>query len=858
MDGFEIVLGTARDVRSVVAAPAPRFPANDDAIAAPATVTPIDPDARAPVGLRLVSAIDDRATVRALPHPGVASTRGQGRSVRAALDVFVGGVNVTARVEADQAPCILRDLALAMVDLACGTGCRAVVRFYDTPWELGLRRVDGDDGAPPMLSINVVRLGSVSEVAVFDRRARLDIAVRGTIEAIDTLVADASRSHDADAIPQVLHVELSSAREALVRALPLVEARASSSVKVHDVLATVDVEAAAPLSFGADLPLVVGGSAGDAEGVLEASDLHALLGRGRVRVAAAGRARELGEVHVFLFAERLLLVCRPILEAWHRGRAWQRKVDLLGPSATLRLATDGRATLVFGGGDDADVSPATQPMTLDAPDLVDAIVVFCRGLSRAIVRRDRAQAHNLRLLSLRRAAREVGERLREIARPVGPFGESDLVSDRHESYRRYLQPADAPPRSSATVAPSPRPTSPRKLRYSPRWTAEVPGIDLRATFLCGDRLILSGATETACVARDDGETLWKSSTVRATSLPTSGGLARLRGDGRLELRDFGDGTVLWSQSCAPRSKGTPAACTIAAPGLPRLLIVSDGDRHIVAFDLASGAPRWRFPLGKPGAIRMRRAGRLLVVASDEASLTAIDVVDGRVVWRVRDRLRFAAPPAIEREDLVAVAGEPSGTARLYMIDASSGARRYDRPLFFSAATDVAPLLFPASVVVVSRDRRGVGLSSFDRTSGVAAWSVPTGAWPTGTSALAIDELIVLNQPTGEVLALHAGTGATAWRHVFEPPMQGDAPRRLEPVLRSGALFVPQDKVRVLRPVDGALIGVVAPCDLVPDLLRVDDRCDVYLAEESGHVAAYAASSKLEVVDGGKPRLALVR
>ncbi|MFI5298657.1 MAG: PQQ-binding-like beta-propeller repeat protein [Polyangiales bacterium] len=873
MDGFEIVLGAARDSRSAVAPMELRFPANDGGRDGAASVTPIDSDARAPAGLRLVSIDDTRGSVRAVVHPGVASTRGQGRSVRAALDVFVGGVNVTARVEADQAPCILRDLALAMVDLACGTGTRAVVRFYETPWELGLRRIDGAAGEPPMLSINVVRLGTSSEVAVYDRRARLEIAMRGTIDAIDALVNPLAGAFD-DAIVPVLKVELSSAREALMRALPSVEARTPSTCKLHNVLATVDVEPGSPLSFGADLPLSVEAAIDDARGPIEASDLHAVLGRGRVRVAVAGRVRELGEVHVFLFAERLLLLCRPILESWQRGRAWQRKIDLLGPAVTIRLGTDGKATLMFtrlsDGMDDGGEAPTSlQTIVLDAPDLVDGIVGFCRSLTRAIVRRDRSQAHNLRLLSLRRAAREVGERLREVARPVGPFGESDLVSDRaggrSESYRRYLQPSEPASRPAATptpaTAPAPRLPSVRKLRFAPRWTAEVPGIDLRATFLCGDRLILSGATETACVARDDGETLWKSSTVRATSLPTSGGLARLRGDGRLELRDFGDGSVLWSQACAPRSKGTPAACTVSAPGLPRLLIVSDGDRHVVAFDLASGAARWRFPLAKPGAIRMRRAGRLLVTASDESSLTAVDVVDGRVVWRVRDRLRFAAPPAIEREDLVAVAGEPSGSSRLYMIDASSGARRYDRPLFFSAATDVAPMLFPTCIVVLSRDRRGVGLSCFDRNSGVACWSVPTGAWPTGTSALAIDALIVLNLPTGEVLALHCDSGATAWRHVFEPPMQGDAPRRLEPVLRSGALFVPQDKVRVLRPTDGALIGVVAPSDLVPDLLRVDDRCDVYLAEESGHVAAYAASSKLELVDGGvssKSHLQLVK
>lgn len=825
MNGFEIVVSPA-----VSSTPRGKRPGMAEGAA---RVVPLRPVASAPP-----------------PTP-----KADGR-VREAIDIVVGGVNVTARVEADQAPCVLRDLAHSLVDLACGTRRRAIVRFYDAPWELGLERLPSGDGGEPMLALSVVRNGPSLEVAVHDRRASLAEAIAGTRAAIESLLSSRARSPLAD----VLAGELEAARDALRS----IHALTGEEPQVEEVLAIAEPEGDLRCAFGAELPLRVGS---ERTGDVQASDVHSLLGRGRLRAMVRGRAKDLGEVHPFLVCESLVELARTVLDAWERGRPLHTRIEIGqandeggGPVVGVRLEPEGALTLTLVARE-AQRSPSVFP-SLEGPDFVDAVVSYGRALMRAILRRDRAQGSNLRLLSLRRKVKELNERLREVARPVGPFGESDLVNPRRESYAAYLRTAAPIARAVPRATPPAPLSSMRKLRYEPRWTAEVPGIDLRATFLCGDRLILSGVAQTACVDRADGHTLWKVPTVRATSLPTPGGLARLRGDGKLELRDFGDGSVVWSTECAPRSRGTPAACTVVAAGLPRLLVTTDGDRHLVAFDLTSGEPRWRYAMTRPGPIRIRRAGRLLIVSSDEAQLVGLDALDGSVVWRVRGRLRFAAAPGIEREELFAVAGEPGGLARVHCVDVLSGTRRYERALDASIATDAAPMLVGTVALFLTRDRRGLGVIALDRTTGVQRWAATPGTWPAGTSALALDDVIVLNLPTGEVVALSATTGETAWRHVFEAPLAGDAPRRLEPILRSGALFVPQDKVRVLRPSDGAILGTV-PSDLVPDLLRVDERCDVYVAEESGHVAAFAASARLEVLPGGAPspgraRLSVVR
>jgi hypothetical protein len=44
-----------------------------------------------------------------------------------------------------------------------------------------------------------------------------------------------------------------------------------------------------------------------------------------------------------------------------------------------------------------------------------------------------------------------------------------------------------------------------------------------------------------------------------------------------------------------------------------------------------------------------------------------------------------------------------------------------------------------------------------------------------------------------------------------------------------------------------VIGGLGCKEVIPDMLRVDERCSVYVAEESGHIAAYEARARLSLV-----------
>lgn len=739
------------------------------------------------------------------------------RPVRDVLDVFIRGANVTARISEHRTSCVLRDLGNALVDLAQRRRGKAIVRFYDEPWEMCVERL----GTTAALS--VYRSGRAPEIGVYDVRVPFGDVIGGVRDAIDANIASRSDGFAKGGTA----LELKTVLAALER--PVCEAEDD---REEPAPVSVEIDDAAPISVGADFVLRNGSS--DVPQLVERTDLHALLFRGRMRAEVRGRAVDLGEGHPFLFAERLVDLSARALASWEHGQAMAVRETAGGVMIGVRLGMGGQMALTLHGSGPGGAG-YTFP-ALAVTDVVEAAIGFGKSLVRAIVRRDRSQAQNLRLSAFRRQLREVQALAREAAR------DDSVINAAPESYRAFAESVRPP-----EVAPSP---APRRLRYSARWRAIVPGIDLRATFLCGDRLIVGGAAETFCLERTSGEPIWRVETRRATSVPTPAGIARLHSDGELKLHDLGTGQVTMRTRLQARVGGPPAGLVVHAPTLPRLLVVTEGERHLVAIDLTSGEPRWRFGWGAGGALRLRRSGRLVYLACGDSTLSALDVATGEMVWRARDRLRFRGAPAIDHDVLFAIAGGTSGATHLHALCAFSGEQKWMAQVpehGRSCTVEGQPLVCGRHLVLVIRERQGLVLRAYDREDGELAWATPAPIAPSGTSWLPLEGLIVGNAPTGEIIGIDAATGRLRYRHVLGRVLEADVPRRLEPVLRSGALYVPHVDVHVLRPSDGAHLCTIGPCDAIPDLLRVDEKCDVYVAEESGHVASFGAGPRLELV-----------
>jgi outer membrane protein assembly factor BamB len=764
------------------------------------------------------------------------------RSPHEGLDVFVDGANVTARVRETHGAFVLRDLALALVELGrCRRG-KAAVRFYDEPWEMCVERF----GATACVS--VYRSAPEPLVAIYDKAVPFADVVRAVREAVERLLADGGSAAPSG------RIELASALEQL-RAVPP-PAPGDPGQVPEAVHVVVEPERDAPLSFGAEFAMREGvpAAADDARETVERADLHAMLFRGRVRAEIRGRTVDLGECHPLLVAERLVELARRAFDAWERGLPLHARGEAAGVLVGVRVTTDDHLALTLGSTQADARRPVHTFPALGVADVLEAALAFGRSIVRAVLRRDRSQGANLRLAALRRTLREGTEALREASQT------DSKVNPTPEPYRAY-----AAALGEARPADTPSPLPAARLRYAPRWRAIVPGIDLRATYLCGDRIVVGAATEMWALDRASGHVLWRIDVDRGTSVVTPGGIARLAPDGTLRVHDFGNGEVTLRARIAPRLGGHVAGAVVHLPGLPRLVVVTEGEHHLVAIDLTSGEPRWRWSWGSGSrsardggrtAPRLKRAGRLIYVTCGDGALTALDVMSGAVVWRLRDRLRFRTPPTVAHDALYVVAGGAHGIARLYCVDPFSGHVRWSSAVAEPTSpctVEGPPLVAQHSVAVPVRQKSGLTLAGFRQADGSPTPERARVLAPSGTSWLAVDDAFIGNTPTGELVAIGAGSSGTdagelRWRHVLGPrPLEADVPRRLEPVLRCGALFVPHADVAVIRPRDGALLGTIAGADAIPDLLRVDEGCNVYVAEESGHLAAFGALPRLTVV-----------
>lgn len=734
------------------------------------------------------------------------------------LDIIVDGVNVTARAGRTQGLTLLAELSHSMAAICRQRSSRATAHLCSDgeTWELGIEA----DGAEVLLS--VFRAGPCPEVAVHERRVPL-AELHGALEsALDSALAS-SLPTGHRSILEAARDQLSAGRRS-AKALPRGLAQDRIVVRAGNML-----------EFHAGASFRIGPTPGQDDSRVERADLHALLLPGQFQIKQGRRSISLKKAQLFLLAERLIWLAEDTLDSWQAARPLFRRLQVESVRLGIRRGPGDAPVSLSLGESGSDGGPAKTLTLNDIPtiDFVEGVSHFAEALGERFVLHDARQKANLRLSVLLESARILRERLSELRLDDG------LTNSERDSYKSYGLPSVAPSAAGTW-------SDAGSMRFVPRWVAAVPNVDLRSTFLYQNRLIVGSAREMASLSPKTGEITWRIHSDRAATVPTPIGLARLHADGRLRIHDLETGSVRSVTRLAPRAGGGAAGALVNTPGLPQLLLVAEGDRAVTAIDLLTGDVRWRHTATRPATFRLRRAGRLVLMSGGDSALTALDVTTGEIVWRVRDRLPFSGDIAVRGDSAFALSSSSVGAARLHHLDLWSGESVWTSYVEEQPVFGQQPMLSGSSVIVPTRDRRGIGALAYDAETGEARWDHDPGLSALSTAWCVLDDCVVANSAAGTVLCLEADSGEVRYNHVFSRQVEGDQPRRLEPVLSNGALFVPQHQVQVLRPTTGEIIGEV-PCDLIPDMLRVDDSCNVYVAEESGHLAAYGVAPRLHLV-----------
>lgn len=292
------------------------------------------------------------------------------------------------------------------------------------------------------------------------------------------------------------------------------------------------------------------------------------------------------------------------------------------------------------------------------------------------------------------------------------------------------------------VAPT---TWPKEL--SPKWKVTV-GEGVATPALVGDRLFVfsrqDGNEVIRCLDAGSGKELWqdKYDALGATG-PASGfsgprssptvaesKVVTLGVRGMLSCLDAGSGKVLWRKDefqAYPRFH--PASSPLVVGGLCIAQLGGQDNGALVAYDLGSGAPKWKWTGESPGyasPVLMVVDGVTLVVAETDSRLVAVNVADGKLVWEtsfaVQGRGYNASTPLVDGQTLI-YAGSGRGTRALKIEKKADGLVSQD--LWNNPAQSVqfnSPVLKDGLVYGLTPANE---LFCLNARNGSTAWTTPT-------------------------------------------------------------------------------------------------------------------------------------
>jgi outer membrane protein assembly factor BamB len=742
------------------------------------------------------------------------------------VDILIDGSSVSAAAPPDAVFLMIRDLLAGCEALATCSTPRVALPFYESPWELVVRR-DGNEAL-----ISFYQGGMNPRVEIKDSPVGLPDLVHALVHASERLV-DELESLNPNILAEPFIGELLGGLERL-RAVDL-----DTIGPDHDAGQAIEIGYDGEPARHADAAFAfsIRATGGDilAPTTPNRSDLYSLMASGTLTCLFEGQEIMIARGRPVFMIESLVLTCRHILSSIEEDR----DLDLTQDGESLRIetrfdsSTEKLTVSLIPAG-------ATMPAILSgigAMGFVDAVLVAARDLRRQVFDVNPTQRTNLKFDLLAREVDTLTTWRRDLTDPT--------IVNTDSNPMRYELPRQTLPRTSEGAD---RLIGARKLMYTKLWEAEAEGLRLDATFLCGQRLIVSSASLIAALQRQSGEIVWRRAGLnrRALAMMTGEtGLLIAGPEGDVSLVDVGTGKTLWSTRIPP-AQGKPGGIVAGGGRRPRYAVLTTGESGLTAVDLFTGEARWRFTTRRGLPSGFAKMGRLLAFTCRSNSVYCLDVDTGELVWRLSERARFDLPP-VNLGEVVAVwmSSHANSAGRVLALDGLTGEVLWAAPV--KGRPLCPPVRIGTSAAAATSLPGATRIEAFRIADGTRRFRRDLEGVEGPVSLLALDANLVVHCAQGLTLCIEGSSGKVLWSRQLTDGPTAELPLSLEPVLRDGGLFVPLDTTYVINPADGTLLHRLDSDSPVPDLLRVDEQYSIYTAEISGHVGAYGVVGHLNVV-----------
>ncbi|RPE71653.1 outer membrane protein assembly factor BamB [Pacificibacter maritimus] len=338
--------------------------------------------------------------------------------------------------------------------------------------------------------------------------------------------------------------------------------------------------------------------------------------------------------------------------------------------------------------------------------------------------------------------------------------------------------------------------------------------------------------------------------LRIASAPVAGNgvIATYDAGATVSVVSASTGGLIWSADLTPstENRGDASSGSLALSG--DTLLAASAYGEVVAFDLTSGAVKWRQRLDAAGASGLTIHKGLAYVVGGDSQLWAIDLVTGLVKWQVSgsettaSRVGAAAPAVNDRLAVVPFAsGDILGVFRkggTQLWSASLAGQRAG--VVYANVSDITsdPVILGNTVYMGNQAGR---YAAYDMETGARRWTADEGAY---SPASVIGGSVFLISDRGQLVRLSAQDGSVIWRQQL-PYFTTDKIRKRKdvfahygPVAAGGKLWVASsDKIlRGFSPTNGALSTQIAlPAGAASDPIVVGGV--MYVLLENGTLAA---------------------